>query len=115
MSERRYLPTTLPGLARDWASDGPDVADPVLAEDDSEESEYAALMTGADLSEALTAGLPDGERRRVVVVVETASGDQPVTWRDVVAVHLDLHDDAGDDDDLAWFATQEIGDLLASL
>ena len=46
VSVRRYVPTTLPGLARDWESDGPELTDPVLAEDDSEESEYAALMTG---------------------------------------------------------------------
>lgn len=115
MSVRRYVPATLPGLARDWEADGPELTDPVLAEDDSEESEYAALMAGADLSAALVAGLPDGARRRVVVVVETAVADQPVTWRDVVAVHLDPGDDAAEDDELAWFATQEIGDLLASL
>lgn len=115
MSVRVYVPTTLPGLVRDWESDGPEVTDPVLADDDSEESEYAALMAGADVSAGWVAGLPDGERRRVVVVVETATVDQPVTWRDVVAVHLDPRDDADADDDLAWFATQEIGDLLASL
>lgn len=115
MSERRYVPSTLPGLARDWEADGPELTDPVVAEDDSEESEYAALMAAADLSAALVAGLPDGDRRRVVVVVETPVADQPVTWRDVVALHLDPGDDAADDDELAWFATQEIGDLLASL
>lgn len=115
MSVRRYVPTTLPALARYWESEGPEVADPVLADDDSEESEYAALMAGADASARLVAGLPDGQRRRVVVVVETTSADQSVTWRDVVAVHLDPRDDADEDDDLAWFATQEIGDLLASL
>jgi hypothetical protein len=48
------------------------------------------------------------------VVVETASADGPVTWRDVVAVHADDRDDADPDDDLAWWATQEVGDLLAS-
>ena len=57
---------------------------------------------------------PDGQRRRVVVVVETRSEDDPVSWRDVVAVHVDDRDDARPDDDLAWWATQEIGDLLAS-
>ena len=49
------------------------------------------------------------------MVVETAVADQPVTWRDVVAVHVDPEDDAAEDDELAWFATQEIGDLIASL
>lgn len=109
---RRYLPTTLPRLAEQWDGEGPELLDPVLAEDDAEETEYAALMTAADASAELLAGLPDGRRRRVVVVVETASADAPVTWRDVVAVHVDDRDDADPDDDLAWWATQEIGDLL---
>ena len=96
---RRYLPSSLPRLAEDWAVDGPRVVDPVLAPDDGEESEYVALMTAADASAELVAGLPDG----------------PITWREVVAVHVDTTDDAHPDDDLAWWATQEIGDLLASL
>ena len=112
---RRYLPTTLPRLAEQWDGEGPELLDPVLADDDAEETEYAALMTAADASAELLAGLPDGRRRRVVVVVETASADAPVTWRDVVAVHVDDRDDADPDDDLAWWATQEIGDLLGSL
>jgi hypothetical protein len=87
----------------------------VVAADDGEETEYAALMTAADASADLVAGLPDGRRRRVVVVVETATADGAVGWRDVVAVHVDDRDDADPDDDLAWWATQEIGDLLASL
>jgi hypothetical protein len=111
---RRYLPTTLPRLAEQWDGEGPELVDPVVAEDDAEETEYAALMTAADASAELLAGLPDGRRRRVVVVVETPSADAPVTWRDVVAVHVDDRDDADPDDDLAWWATQEIGDLLAS-
>lgn len=112
---RRYLPSTLPRLAEQWDGEGPEVLDPVVAEDDGEETEYAALMTAADASAALLAGLPDGRRRRVVVVVETVTADGPVTWRDVVAVHVDDRDDAPADDDLAWWATQEIGDLLSSL
>ncbi len=110
---RRYLASTLPRLADDWEREGPSPVDPVLAEDDGEETEYAALMTAADASSELVAGLPDGQRRRVVVVVETATSDGPVTWRDVVAVHVDDRDDAHPDDDLAWWATQEVGDLLA--
>ena len=112
---RRYLPTTLPGLAAAWEADGPEVLDPVVADDDAEESEYAALMTAADASAELLDGLPDGRRRRVVVVVETPSAEGPVRWRDVVAVHVDSEDDADPDDDLAWWATQEVGDLVASL
>ena len=110
---RRYLPTTLPRLEAEWGTEGPEVLDQVLAEDDGEESEYAALMTAADASAELVAGLADGRRRRVVVVAETSGADGPVTWRDVVAVHVDSDDDADPDDDLAWWATQEIGDLLA--
>ncbi|MDR7252672.1 hypothetical protein J2X46_001648 [Nocardioides sp. BE266] len=112
---RRYLPSTLTRLADEWEADGPEVLDPVVADDDGEETEYAALMTAADASAELLAGLPDGRRRRVVVVAETATAEGPITWRDVVAVHVDDRDDADPDDDLAWWATQEIGDLLGSL
>lgn len=111
---RRYLPTTLPDLAEDWAADGPRVVDPVVAADDGEETEYAALMTAADASAGLVSGLADGQRRRVVVVVETTAADAPATWGDVVAVHVDSDDDADPDDDLAWWATQEVGELLGS-
>ncbi|QSR32351.1 hypothetical protein CFI00_18035 [Nocardioides sp. S5] len=110
---RRYVPSTLPRLAEDWEREGPSLLDPVLAGDEGEETEYAALMTAADASAELVAGLPDGRRRRVVVVVETAGPDGPATWRDVVAVHVDDRDDAHPDDDLAWWATQEVGGLLA--
>ncbi|MCD6640026.1 MAG: hypothetical protein LT071_08950 [Nocardioides sp.] len=109
---RRYLPTTLPDLARDWTGDGPAVRGVVEAHDDTEESEYAALMDAADASAAMVAGLPDGERRRVVVVVEAGAPEVP-SWRHVVAVHVDSGDDADPDDDLGWWATQEIGDLVA--
>ena len=112
---RRYLPTTLPRLAVEWDGDGPGTDDAVVAADDGEETEYAALMTAADASAELLAGLPDGRRRRVVVVAETSTADAPVAWRDVVAVHVDDRDDADPDDDLAWWATQEIGDLVSSL
>ncbi len=112
---RRYVPSTLPRLAGEWDGPGPDVAEAVLATDDGDETEYAALMTAADASAELLTGLPDGQRRRLVVVVESASADGPATWREVVAVHVDDRDDADPDDDLAWWATQEIGDLLASL
>jgi hypothetical protein len=111
---RRYLPSTLPRLAAEWDGPGPGTAGAVVAADDGEETEYVALMGAADASSDLLAGLPDGQRRRVLVVVETAGADAPVAWRDVVAVHVDDRDDADPDDDLAWWATQEIGDLIAS-
>lgn len=109
---RRYVPTTLTLLAEDWGADGPRLDGAVVAADDGEETEYAALMAAADASAGLVAGLPDGRRRRVVVVVETAGADAPARWRDVVAVHVDSDDDAYPDDDLAWWATQEVADLL---
>jgi hypothetical protein len=97
---RRYQPTTLPDLARGVRVDD----DVVVAEGESEEDEYAALMTAADLSAERLAGLPDGQRRRVVVVL--APGEEKV-----LAVHADTEDDADADDDLAWYAAQELGDL----
>jgi len=80
----------------------------------SEEQEYAALMTAADISAALL----DGPGRRVVLVAELPAGadtDHPVPWKRVVAVHADPADrpvGADPDEDLGWYATQEIPDLL---
>ena len=54
----------------------------------------------------------------MVVVAEVAAAGLPttVTLADVVAVHADpddVPDDGADpDDDLGWYATQEIADLL---
>ena len=51
----------------------------------------------------------------MVVVAEPAAGAEAVAIADVVAVHCDTEDRAADadpDDDLAWFATQEIPDLI---
>ena len=111
---RRYQPSTLPDLAAAWKVGRVEADDEaVLAESDSEEDEYAALMTAADTSGERVADLSDGLRRRVVVVVEAPSPDVAVPTRDVVAVHADAEDDADPDDDLAWYATQEVGDLIA--
>jgi hypothetical protein len=113
---RLYLPTTLERLRAAWADGslepGPDV---VVAEGDDEDSEYAALMTAADAS----ATLLSGAGRRVVVVAEVAGAEaagRPVPLKRFVAVHADTDDrpaDADPDDDLAWYATQEVPDLLA--
>jgi len=113
---RLYQPSTLADLAAAFA-DGeirPD-ADAVVSESDSEEDEYAALMTAADLSASRLSGLGDGLRRRVVVVVEVADATAAVALRDVLAVHADTADDADPDDDLAWWATQELDSLLAGI
>lgn len=105
---RIYLPLTLERL-RAYAAQGTvsDYDEPFVAEDDDEESEYAALMAAADAS----AALQPGGGRRVVLVAEVASEDEPVPMRRVLSVHADLPG-AGPQDDLAWFATQEIDDLL---
>ena len=84
----------------------PPDAEAVVSDSESEDDEYAALMTAADLSAARIVGLPDGLRRRVVVVLE--EGDTRI-----LAVHADPVDDADADDDLAWYASQELDSLLS--
>ncbi len=110
---RVYLPTTLSGLAR-LRDDGslPASAERYVADGDSEEQEYAALMAAA----AESAELLDGAGRRVVVVAGVTDPDGEVSLRDVVAVHADPADrpaDADPDEDLGWYATQEIDAVLA--
>lgn len=112
---RVYLPSTVALLAELQAAGAvlvPEEA--VVAEDDSEDAEYAALMTAADASAAILAGAG----RRVVVVAELDKAPEPgwsVPLKRVVAVHADTEDrpaGADPDEDLGWFATQEIPDLL---
>ncbi|GEP39500.1 hypothetical protein NPS01_31630 [Nocardioides psychrotolerans] len=106
---RLYIPASLDLLAS-WAGAG-EVSwpeEPILAADVDEESEYAALMTAADASAELIGGVG----RRVVVVVEDGSTGHPIALRRVVAVHADVEDFTDPDDDLAWFAPQEIDQLL---
>lgn len=113
---RLYVPATLDLLARWHATGEVPATDPGAlgafeAPDESEEGEYAALMSAADASAALLAG----PGRRVVLVVEVRSPGGAVRARDWQAVHADLADRAADadpDEDLGWFATQEIPDLL---
>jgi hypothetical protein len=106
---RVYQPSTLTELAAAHAAGSirPD-GDAVVSEGEAEEDEYAALMTAADLSAERLAGLPDGLRRRVVVVLE-AGGTE------ILAVHADPADDADPDDDLAWYASQEVDSLLSGI
>lgn len=113
---RVYLPATMPLLAT-WYGEGrvPAGAERVVAEDTDEESEYAALLTAADMA----AGMLDRPGRRVVVVAETASPEAEIAFADVVAVHADTsvltpaQAAAEDAPDLGWFATQEVPVLLA--
>lgn len=110
---RLYLPLTLDDLRAAWAAGAvamPDADGFVEAESDDEEAEYAALMTAADLADP---------GRRVVVVAELAAvppAGSTVPLKRVVAVHADPAErpaDADPDDDLAWYATQEVAELLA--
>ncbi|WP_028659108.1 DUF6912 family protein [Nocardioides insulae] len=115
MTTRIYLPATVADLAA-WHAAGriPSTEAGYLAPDTSEEGEYAALMSAAEDSLARLAGEPG---RRVVVVVEVESAAGEVPLREVVAVHADAEArpaDADPDEDLAWFATQEIPDLIDS-
>ncbi|MET1060854.1 MAG: hypothetical protein ABWX84_14735 [Nocardioides sp.] len=106
---RVYVPTTLEGLAGFVLEGGiAETAARVEAADESEEAEYDALMAAAETS----AGLLDGPGKRVVVVAEASDPTGVIPMRLVVAVHVDTEDDAGPDADLAWYATQEIHDLL---
>lgn len=109
MSVRAYVPATLDLLAR-FHAEGivPLDADLITAADESEEAEYAALMTAADASAALL----DGPGRRVVLVAEVPEGAASVPVRLVASVHVDTRDGADPDDDLAWYATQEIPELI---
>lgn len=93
-----------------------------LADADEDELAYAAMMAAADDSWA--AWSPEaGARRRFVLVADlpaapSPDGVGPVAWAAVAALHTDTEDLAGDPDDdveLAWFATQEIPDVLAAL
>jgi hypothetical protein len=88
-------------------------------EGDDESWEYAALMAAAAGS-AEQRGSEDRPRRYVVAAdvpaVEPVPGEDPtlvdvaadVVWKNVAAAHVDTADDADEDDDLAWFATQEM-------
>lgn len=107
---RVYLPLTLATLAEAHESgEVPASVDKIVAEDDSEEAEYSALMTAADAS----AELVDGPGRRVVLAADVAELADAVPKKLWAAVHVDTEDDADPDDDLAWYATQEISDVLA--
>jgi hypothetical protein len=112
---RVYLPTTLALLAEQHAAGELVVPEQiVVAAAEDEEAEYDALMTAAELSAELLAG----PGRRVVAVAELDKEPEPgwtVPLRRVVAVHADTEDrpaGADPDEDLGWFATQEIPYLL---
>jgi hypothetical protein len=110
---RVYLPATL-GFLAEFVRLGeiPELVERFAAMGDDEEAEYLALMSAADSS----AELLDGPGRRVVVVADVADPDGAVPMDLVVAVHADPADrpfDADPDEDLAWYAAQEIEQLIA--
>jgi hypothetical protein len=115
---RLYLPATLHSLAKlHQGLSLPVGEDVVVAPDDSEDAEYDALTAAAADSAVLAAELDRGDRRRVVIVAEVSSQTSSVSLSDVVAVHADADDvppgaDPDDLEDLGWYATQEIADLL---
>ena len=134
MSTRVYVPASLSLLAR-FTEEGGIGPTPVYAhavtawlraawpEADQEEWEYAALMAAAATSAGLR-GAGDLPRRYVIAAdvpgVVPVPGDDPtlvdvaadLPMKNVAAAHVDTRDDADDDEDLAWYATQEIPDLL---
>lgn len=112
---RVWIPTTLADLAAAHAAGEVPAGAGRLTALEDEEDEYAALLEAAAASAALlaTRGEPGG--RRTVLVAEPGDGvdpDGPVPWRRVQAVHVDTREHAGEDDDLGWFATQEVPLLL---
>lgn len=113
---RVYYPATLDHLATYVEAGELRSVEGVACGSDDEPAEYAALMQAAEESQRLLGG----SGRRVVVVADLADADDPdagVPFRLVVAVHADSADrpvDADPDEDLGWYATQEIADLLAS-
>jgi hypothetical protein len=109
---RLYLPATPISLAELDGGSVLDTAEAFVAADESEESEYDALVAAAESSAALVSGLGDGLRRRIVIVAEVPGEPVSIGIADVVAVHADPEDDAVADDDLGWYATQEIPDLI---
>jgi hypothetical protein len=110
VTARVYVPTDLGGLARLLDEQVlPASPDAVVAPDDDEATEYAALMTAAS-------SCPD-PTRRVVVVAEVADPDGPVRLGQVMAVHADETPrpaGADPDEDLGWFALTEMSLLLRS-
>ncbi len=123
---RVYLPSTLPLLAEALAAGELHVhhayaVTPALrewyADGDTEELEYAAMLSAARASLRLLAGAPDAPSRRVVLAAEVPDGAvayeggyenlgeadraevrlrDPITLKKVVSAHVDDHDAASD-------------------
>ncbi len=138
MTDRVYLPVTRAGLTRLVAEgrlEGPLTAHAVTPalraawpEGDEEQWSWAALMAAAEASRGAP-GTSEGPRRHVVAAdvpswehdpgADEEEGDPTrvrvaadVPWKRVASAHVDTVDDAAEDDELAWFATQEIRHLV---
>ncbi len=138
MTVRAYVPLTSGQLAalveeRRLAAPLPAhaVTDALQAEwtdGDEDDWEYAAMAAAAAASWQAR-GDADLPRRHVLAVdvagVRPVGGDDvtavelthDVVWRNVASAHVDTSDRATDpgDDDLAWFASQEIPGLVRTL
>lgn len=132
---RAYVPATLPLLARWWsagavAAEAVFAVTPALREvyagGDTEELEYAALTEAARASLELLTAEPAAPRRRVVLAVDVPGlaaepGAGPAAVRmagdlafdAVAAVHIDDATAGAGGEELLWYATHEIPDLLA--
>jgi hypothetical protein len=109
---RVYVPATLDLLGGFVAHGQVGAGDRYVAEDESEEAEYAALEAAADAAAALL----DGPGRRVVVVADVPDADAAFPTSLVAAVHADtepVDPHTSDLPDLGWYAVQEVPDLLA--
>ena len=104
---RLYVPATLDQLReyRDAAA-VPEGAERVVAADDSEESEYLALMTAADASAEM------GAERRVVIVADRPIEYGEIPWSELVAVHADGRPFTDPDDEPGWYGVQEVSAIL---
>lgn len=111
---RVYLPTTI-GVLREQVREGVlSDLEQITPQGEGEEAEYVALMWAADAS----AGMLRGPGRRVVAVaeLEALGVNVPTPLSKVIAWYADPSDrpaDADPDEDLCWYATQEIDAVLA--
>jgi hypothetical protein len=111
---RVYMPTTLDVLREQYQTGEFVDLEQIWAKGPDEEDEYLALMHAADASLELL----DGPGRRIVIVAELVAPrvNVPTPLRDVVAYYADPVErpvDADPDEDLAWYATQEIDAILS--
>ncbi|WP_313408251.1 hypothetical protein [Aeromicrobium sp.] len=94
---RVYAPATIEHL-RELADDRPVELEALIAVSDDEEDEYDALLVAA-------------EQGALVITAEVETADAAIRPQDVRAFHLDA-DGSGD---LAWYAPQELDQVIALL